>query len=1506
MKKRLLAIVMTMAMALSLLPVTALADGADIGSQPAGQVQEDPDLGNTGGGGDDPLPGDGPNEGDDPSLPEDEDPSLPPPNNTIPMADLAVAAVDDSVTMNGTPYDSLSEALKAVSSSENAVISLPSGEHTIDSVTFENGEHVTILGNGESETTISVNGQVAFHLVNDDASLTLEDLTVVVNDNSKNGARVVRMVNGDDMSFSAENVTFETPSEAASTNNIALYINGAWNESGLTQSSGVNVSLTNFTYEDDSAHSGLYFQNYSDIDLSVQQSSLTVDKYAINIQANTAASIDISGCEIQGWTAYYAYSCNTNTTITDSTLIGINHFSGPSNNFGTIVLDGGELQDIPEGDSGFGNTLYITDSDIQAKTTAGNYQVIVSCNYGASANKIVFSDCTFQAEGTANGNDLIPLYGSSGQGNQLIVDGLSMNTDSENYLELIPAAKIGDQGFGTLEAAVEAADGDTIVMLTDVAVGNAQEQKDLSIDKSITIDLNGHELKGLYQTAITVNNPTANVTVKDGILVGTNIRGVHVISGSLTLDGIKLIGSVLRPVQLDTGSITILNSTIQSTGQGQYGVMSFGNKNTITINNSTISADCWAVYHNGSYHGFALSAENSTFESKASDCQGIYVSGSTATTTANNGINQQIKLTNCTVSGQSGIEGKYTDIELNNCEITATAEKVEFEQNNNGSTANGFAVVSTDNSMSPDSPKPTAKITINGGTYTGLIGLSQLIDKAENPNFAEATYIVTGGTFSSDPTNYLAPGYEAFQNGDVYVVGKPVENITLNKSELSMYLNTEETLTATVTPDEAYDHTVAWTSNAPEYVSVENGVVKALKVTAEPVTITAEAGGKTAVCQVTVTNAPVGALTLDHTKLSMVEGGAAKLTAEVEPENADQTVTWTTSDEEVAIVSDNGTVTAVKAGAATITAKAGGLTAECQVTVTAKEEDATVIPSVEKPQVDTGDKVPEDVKDVVTEAAESVAADKALSDAAAQQSQQVESKKDELVEQAKQDGLNVSEDQDVNLYTQVYMEIQVEAAKVENGDITSITMDITPVVKVIASTADSSAEIQIGTNAVEVRSEKLELTQASITVQLPDTFESKLVYVKHEASGNNIYYYKAAANGNGVLTFATRDGFSPFTFSVTPFEDVAAWIGSEGYASLEAAVSTVENNGTIVLAKDNSEKIEVRRNITFTIDPADKSFEPKNITAGSRYDMSLKVNEIQGEGGTVTHTYTYDFDRDSSGGSSSSGSYAVSVDAGKHGSVKVSPSRADKGDTVTITVKPDDGYELDELTVTDKDGDSIKLKDKGDGRFTFTMPASKVTVEAVFTALEQEEEQPLFSDVAEDDWYYDAVAYVAENGIMSGTDGSRFSPNGTLTRAMLSQILYAMEDKPAVSGAATFSDVAAGAWYADAVNWTEAQGIVAGMGENSFAPDAPVTREQLSLILYGYARYKGYDTSASVSLSGYADRDSVAVWAADSMGWAVSEGLISGRPGGYLDPAGTAIRAEVAQILMNFCEDLAR
>ncbi len=1561
MKKRLLAIVMTMAMALSLFPVTALADGADTGSQPAGQVQEDPDLGNTGGGGDDPLPGDGPDEGDDPtlpgggpdegndptlpgdgpdegddpSLPEDKDPSLPPPNNTIPMADLAVAAVDDSVTMNGTPYDSLSEALKAVSSSENAVISLPSGEHTIDSVTFENGEHVTILGNGESETTISVNGQVAFHLVNDDASLTLEDLTVVVNDNSKNGARVVRMVNGDDMSFSAENVTFETPSEAASTNNIALYINGAWNESGLTQSSGVNVSLTNFTYEDNSAHSGLYFQNYSDIDLSVQQSSLTVDKYAINIQANTAASIDISGCEIQGWTAYYAYSCNTNTTITDSILIGINHFSGPSNNFGTIVLDGGELQDIPEGDSGFGNTLYITDSDIQAKTTAGNYQVIVSCNYGASANKIVFSDCTFQAEGTANGNDLIPLYGSSGQGNQLIVDGLSMNTDSENYLELIPAAKIGDQGFGTLEAAVEAADGDTIVILTDVA-------EDITIPKGkiLTLDLNGQTLTNVSSHTI-VNQGTLTILdsagggVVDVVTHGkaalynygtiTEISGgmftrsketqypvsggtaanswytvvnggvIEEISGGTftTGDGTsKALGNLSSVIRngvddsadphpgeiklISGGTFTGAANVLKNEPNGKIGTITGG---TFTMDNQ--EQHFWGGNNVLQNYGTIDSITGGAFRAIGSSDDGYLIAGQ-PNPAARYGI------TNYGMIGEMG--GDVSVSVAGNSRAVYVAYSSSVGGTSSLSITGGtYAVTPAEGTEQNTFPPAVimansaqAALNISGGSFQGDIqtgtahGLS-----------------ISGGYFTADPTSYLVSGKEAVasnQDGYQYMVG----TLALSQQTLALTKGGEAVLSVNAEPWGAVPASaVSWSSDNEAVAAVDNGTVTA----AAPgmATITAEVNGKSLTCSVTVSYAGVDGISLDRSALTLVSGGSTALTATVSPSNADQTVTWTSSDEAVATVAQNGTVTAVAAGEAIITASAGAYRASCTVTVTGADVD--VLPSTEP--TETVDQLPDglndEVKEAVNEAAGTVNAGSALSQAAQEQAGQLanSAEKDELL----QKGQSELGSEEIVLYTQTYLQVTtVDALTGTDGSINSVTLDISPKGQVVASTASTAGDINQGNSVVvkEIPQEDLNITgTAHVTLTLPDDFASKTIYIKHQASNGRTYFYTAEADEGANLTFSTRHGFSPFTFSLT--NEAAAQVEDVGYADLQDAIDAVADGGTITVLKDGLGTVTIQGSKTFTLVKGEDVDTLPTLVAASGYRLT--------DHGNGSYTISR---RSSGGGSSGSATYTVSVDSSRHGDVTVSPKSASKGDTVTITVKPDDGYELDDLTVTDKDGDSIKLKDKGDGRFTFTMPASKVTVEAVFTALEQEEEQPLFSDVAEDDWYYDAVAYVAENGIMSGTDGSRFSPNGTLTRAMLSQILYAMEDKPAVSGAATFSDVAAGAWYSDAVNWTAAQGIVAGMGENSFAPDAPVTREQLSLILYGYARYKGYDTSASVSLSGYADRDSVAVWAADSMGWAVSEGLISGRPGGYLDPAGTATRAEVAQILMNFCEDLAR
>lgn len=298
---------------------------------------------------------------------------------------------------------------------------------------------------------------------------------------------------------------------------------------------------------------------------------------------------------------------------------------------------------------------------------------------------------------------------------------------------------------------------------------------------------------------------------------------------------------------------------------------------------------------------------------------------------------------------------------------------------------------------------------------------------------------------------------------------------------------------------------------------------------------------------------------------------------------------------------------------------------------------------------------------------------------------------------------------------------------------------------------------------------------------------------------------------------------------------------------------------------------------------------------------------------TKDTTFTADWtrnqtDRPSGGGSSSSDrTYSIDVDVtgSRGGSVTLSPTRASAGTRVTITVRPNSGYELDELTVLDEDGDEVRLTQRTDTTYTFHMPDGKVTVEAAFTLAQTQTPQTTFADVPASAWYYNAVEYVYENGLMSGVSGGRFAPDDTLTRAMLVQTLYAMEGRPAAASAG-FADVASGDWYASAVNWAAANGVVSGVSETGFGPNNALTREQLALILYRFAQYKGYDVTGTSDLAAYADGSSVSGWAAEAMGWAVDAGLISGVGGNQIAPTGTASRAQVAQILMNFCENVAR
>ncbi|OUQ55884.1 hypothetical protein B5E56_13750 [Flavonifractor sp. An112] len=274
---------------------------------------------------------------------------------------------------------------------------------------------------------------------------------------------------------------------------------------------------------------------------------------------------------------------------------------------------------------------------------------------------------------------------------------------------------------------------------------------------------------------------------------------------------------------------------------------------------------------------------------------------------------------------------------------------------------------------------------------------------------------------------------------------------------------------------------------------------------------------------------------------------------------------------------------------------------------------------------------------------------------------------------------------------------------------------------------------------------------------------------------------------------------------------------------------------------------------------------------------------------------------------SSGTSYAITVESSDNGTVTASRTRANKGLTVTLTVKADEGYALDTLTVTGKNGNEIKLTDKGDGKYTFTMPASAVTVKASFAKDDAPVETGLpFTDVKAGDWFYEAVKYAYDNKLMDGTSSTTFAPLMTTNRAMIVTILWRLEGSPVVNYAMNFSDVESGVWYTEAVRWAAAEGIVKGYSDTVFAPDDTVTREQLATILYRYAGYKEYDVSAKGDLTTFADGSTVSTWAADGMTWAVGAQLITGKDGGKLDPTGTATRAEVATILMRFCENVAK
>lgn len=489
-------------------------------------------------------------------------------------------------------------------------------------------------------------------------------------------------------------------------------------------------------------------------------------------------------------------------------------------------------------------------------------------------------------------------------------------------------------------------------------------------------------------------------------------------------------------------------------------------------------------------------------------------------------------------------------------------------------------------------------------------------------------------------------------------------------------------------------------------------------------------------------------------------------------------------------------------------------------------------------------------------------------------------------------------------YIQAYLKVTPTAViKDETGNtITSITMDIQPMYRVVASTKENANEIVIeptsgeSKNAVVLNGSDTKLANIQtmeISLELPSTFivntNNNQVYVQHKGHEYTATVTKDA-NNKLIATFTNPDGFSEFTISST--STAVAKIGDNSYTTLQAAIDAVQNNETITLLKDTNENVTVSKAIKFTL--AGKDHLKGSIAAGSRYSMTTSETTS----GNTEYTFT-----SVGGGSSSSIStpttYAVNVNAATNGAVAADKKTASKGTTVTVTASPSKGYVVDAVKVVDKDGKDVAVTEK-DGKYVFTMPASAVTVTGSFKAETPAPVALPFTDVKSGNWFYDAVKYAYEQGLMTGTSATTFAPNGTMNRAMIVTVLYRLEKSPAVTGASKFTDVPAGQWYSDAVAWAAANKIVNGYDETTFGPMNAVTREQMAAILFRYEQVKGLENvTLEENLNRFPDQNKISAYAIPALQWAVGQKIINGNADGTLDPTGTATRAQVAQIFTN-------
>ena len=468
-----------------------------------------------------------------------------------------------------------------------------------------------------------------------------------------------------------------------------------------------------------------------------------------------------------------------------------------------------------------------------------------------------------------------------------------------------------------------------------------------------------------------------------------------------------------------------------------------------------------------------------------------------------------------------------------------------------------------------------------------------------------------------------------------------------------------------------------------------------------------------------------------------------------------------------------------------------------------------------------------------------------------------------------QDG-TIPQDTTVTVVKETYLDVTVTAYDTTSN---TVSMNIAPKYNLIAVAKTGADEKTVPLKSAQ--DAKVGSTEVKVT--LPDAFKGKKVYINHN-NGANLYVATADAT-TGKITFTTN-GFSPFTFALTN-PDVVAEVNGNAYKSLQDAANAAKDGDEITVVKND--KLDLTFNTT-------KSVKVKNDTGVAIIVKFNGTNKDVAKDATETFSYTKPSSGSSGGSSSGKTTYKVTTSAVNNGGVNASPSSAEKGATITITLSPDKGYKLDKLTVIDGSGKTVSTVKKSDTVYTFTMPASAVKVGVSYVKATETPSETKFNDVSANDWFASAVDYVTGKGMMNGTAANTFSPKANTTRGMLMTVLARHAGEDTTGGSV---------WYEKGMNWAKANGVSDGTN-----PQVNITREQLAAMLYRYAQNKKYDVSGAKSLDGYTDAQSVSSYAVPALQWANAAGVVNGKSGSKLDPKGNATRAEVAAMLMRFCENV--